>query len=495
MADKDKWTFGQSSGFGFGNPAANPVRNTGFSFGTPATTAPFAGTTSAWPFSQTTSANSAFNFGSVPATTGTANTGFTFGAPTTTTTANTGFAFNTPNTATMSSGFTFGAPTTTSTMPFSGTSSVTPFTQSGTSSTFSFGSAPTTTTNVGFTFNTPTTTTASTGFMLGTPITPSTTTTLLSSAPSLLQSSQALTTNSAFSFGSVPAITTSNTGFPFSASTTVANLFPATSSVLPVVQATTVPSTQAVTVSTTSALKTTASQLTPANVPTTKTVAFTFPQSILTTTTNSSVVTTAAATTTASLLLTTTTAPATTVTSSVSTANNQMSFKQLEDHINIWFNELNQLEMDFQQQAQTINSWDSLLVNNALKITEVNEALERLKSDHTRIDHQLDFIISQQNELDSLLEPLENIKIDSSVLDSATTEREETYSLVEQVNNDLQTIGCDLQTFIKRLNETKSNQDTHDPLSSINKILNSHMDALQYIENQIILLKANLPQN
>lgn len=169
----------------------------------------------------------------------------------------------------------------------------------------------------------------------------------------------------------------------------------------------------------------------------------------------------------------------------------QMTFKQLEGYINVWLNELNQMEGDFQKQSQTINSWDSLLVNNALKITNINENLDLLKEEHKRIDQQLDFVISQQNELEQLLEPLEKIQVDFNVNDTASTEREFTYSLVDTVSNDLQGIGTELQNFIKKLNETKANQDLNDPLSSIGKILNSHIDALQYIEHQISVLKRN----
>lgn len=48
-----------------------------------------------------------------------------------------------------------------------------------------------------------------------------------------------------------------------------------------------------------------------------------------------------------------------------------------------------------------------------------------------------------------------------------------------------------LQDFIKKLNETKSNQDSNDPIVQISKILNSHMDVLQWVENQIKTVKIN----
>ena len=122
-----------------------------------------------------------------------------------------------------------------------------------------------------------------------------------------------------------------------------------------------------------------------------------------------------------------------------------MTFRQLEDQINLWLNELSQLEAEFHIQAQTINSWDSLLINNGLKITQINETLEKLRTDHTRIDHQLDFIIAQQNELEQLLVPIENQKYEISSNNAVNSEREFTYSMVETVHNDLNGIGNDLK--------------------------------------------------
>jgi len=172
-------------------------------------------------------------------------------------------------------------------------------------------------------------------------------------------------------------------------------------------------------------------------------------------------------------------------------APKEMTFRQLEDSVQIWLKELEGLEKDFHDQASTINQADSLLINNAYKISQLNDTLEKLKADQANIDRQLDFIIFQQNELEKLLEPLENCKIEGTT-DPASSEREFTYSLVESVNNDLQSIGSDLEVFIKKLNDMKSSQDSHDPLNAINKVLNAHMDALMYIETQVQSLKTSI---
>ena len=172
----------------------------------------------------------------------------------------------------------------------------------------------------------------------------------------------------------------------------------------------------------------------------------------------------------------------------------EMTFRQLEANINVWENELTSLEGEFHEQASHINRADSLLINNATQITRLNETLERLKSDQASVDRQLDFVMYQQNELEKLLEPLEKAQTDVSS-DPASSEREFTYSLLESVNNDLQGIGVDIETFIKKLNIAKTARDSGDPLVPISKVLNAHMDALVHIESQVQSLKAALDLN
>lgn len=154
-------------------------------------------------------------------------------------------------------------------------------------------------------------------------------------------------------------------------------------------------------------------------------------------------------------------------------------------------NELTQFESDFHDQSQTINSWDSLLISNGQKLIDMDKMIEKLNVSHRGLDHQLDFIIAQQKELEQLLEQVEDNKLDLGA-NNVNAEREHTYSLIETVHNDLNAIGTDLKDFIKKLNETKStNHDSNDPMIQILKILNSHMDVLQWMENQIKNIKVN----
>ncbi|KAJ8299031.1 hypothetical protein KUTeg_023091 [Tegillarca granosa] len=69
----------------------------------------------------------------------------------------------------------------------------------------------------------------------------------------------------------------------------------------------------------------------------------------------------------------------------------QITYQQLEENINKWMTDLEKQERDFLQQATQVNAWDRLLVENGEK----------------KLDHELDFIKSQQKELEELLVPLE----------------------------------------------------------------------------------------
>lgn len=158
-----------------------------------------------------------------------------------------------------------------------------------------------------------------------------------------------------------------------------------------------------------------------------------------------------------------------------------MTFRHLEDNVNTWIRELAQLEQEFQQQAQAINSWDSLLVNNAVKICQINQNVEQLKSENEKLNRQLEFIQEQHREIEKVLEPLEKMKLDTS----ANGERETTYNLVETVQNELHSLSEGLQNFIMKLNEDQSNGHNSDPIHQIEQVLNAQMDALQYVERHI----------
>lgn len=62
--------------------------------------------------------------------------------------------------------------------------------------------------------------------------------------------------------------------------------------------------------------------------------------------------------------------------------------------------------------------------NNALQIVALNETLQSVRTEQQSLDHELDFVLGQQRELEELLIPLERELSNVIITDP---EREQTY--------------------------------------------------------------------
>uniref|UniRef100_A0A8C5Q3Q9 Nuclear pore glycoprotein p62 n=1 Tax=Leptobrachium leishanense TaxID=445787 RepID=A0A8C5Q3Q9_9ANUR len=185
-----------------------------------------------------------------------------------------------------------------------------------------------------------------------------------------------------------------------------------------------------------------------------------------------------------------------TANSSVSTTP-VMTYVQLENLINKWSLELEDQEKHFLQQATQVNAWDRTLIHNGERITALHRELETVKLDQKRQDQELDFILSQQKELEDLLIPLEeSVKEQSGTiyLQHADEEREKTYKLAENIDAQLKRMAQDLKDVIEHLNTSIGPGDSNNPLQQICKILNAHMDSLQWIDQNSALLQRKVEQ-
>uniref|UniRef100_A0A4X2L971 Nuclear pore glycoprotein p62 n=1 Tax=Vombatus ursinus TaxID=29139 RepID=A0A4X2L971_VOMUR len=174
-----------------------------------------------------------------------------------------------------------------------------------------------------------------------------------------------------------------------------------------------------------------------------------------------------------------------------------MTYAQLESLINKWSLELEDQEKHFLQQATQVNAWDRTLIENGEKITSLHREVEKVKLDQKRLDQELDFILSQQKELEDLLAPLEEaVKEQSGIiyLQHADEEREKTYKLAENIDAQLKRMAQDLKDIIEHLNMSGGPPDTSDPLQQICKILNAHMDSLQWIDQNSALLQRKVEE-
>ncbi|XP_007507066.1 nuclear pore glycoprotein p62-like isoform X5 [Monodelphis domestica] len=174
-----------------------------------------------------------------------------------------------------------------------------------------------------------------------------------------------------------------------------------------------------------------------------------------------------------------------------------MTYAQLESLINKWSLELEDQEKHFLHQATQVNAWDRTLIENGEKITTLHREVEKVKLDQKRLDQELDFILSQQKELEDLLAPLEEAVKEQSgtiYLQHADEEREKTYKLAENIDAQLKRMAQDLKDIIEHLNMSGGPPDTNDPLQQICKILNAHMDSLQWIDQNSALLQRKVEE-
>ncbi|XP_070554864.1 nuclear pore glycoprotein p62-like isoform X2 [Ptychodera flava] len=188
----------------------------------------------------------------------------------------------------------------------------------------------------------------------------------------------------------------------------------------------------------------------------------------------------------------------TTTTHSAASAGTTMNYRQLEEAINKWTVDLEDQEKVFLIQATQVNAWDRLLIDNGEKIKTLHTDVEKVKVDQQRLEHELDFILSQQRELDDILKPLEEaIKSQqgSVYAQHADLEREDTYQTAENIDSQLKRMSQDLREIIEHVNNVNlTSQDADDPIQQISKILNAHMDSLLWVDQSTAMLQRKVDE-
>jgi len=177
----------------------------------------------------------------------------------------------------------------------------------------------------------------------------------------------------------------------------------------------------------------------------------------------------------------------------------QVSYKSLEETVDKWLHDLNEQEKIFLNQAAQVNMWDRQLIENGEKISETHNEVERVKAEQSRLDRELDFILSQQEELEELLNPIEaqlNSQQMISYAQHADIERERTYGLAENIDSQLKQMMQSLNEIIDHVNtsNTTPKNQKDDTMVQISKILNAHMDSLQWIDQNTNKLKQRVKE-
>jgi len=96
--------------------------------------------------------------------------------------------------------------------------------------------------------------------------------------------------------------------------------------------------------------------------------------------------------------------------------------------------------------------------------------MSKVKSEHGRLEHTLEYLKSQQGEFEGLMEQLENslppnMGLGGGSLGGVEPERETLYALAESVDTELQGMAEDLKDIIRHINEANRSIDQQDPVS------------------------------
>ncbi|XP_036780901.2 nucleoporin-62 C-terminal-like protein isoform X1 [Manis pentadactyla] len=172
-----------------------------------------------------------------------------------------------------------------------------------------------------------------------------------------------------------------------------------------------------------------------------------------------------------------------------------MKCGQLEDLLNKWTCELEDQEKYFLCQSNHFNAWDLTVIENGEKITDLQE-VEKMKQDQERLEGELDFILSQQKELEDLLTPLkEFVKNDHGgfVYLQQANDHERMYNLAENIGGQLKQVTLDLKDITEYPNAFQSPANT-DLLHQICRILNAHLSSLQWINQNSGMLQRKVEE-
>lgn len=98
----------------------------------------------------------------------------------------------------------------------------------------------------------------------------------------------------------------------------------------------------------------------------------------------------------------------------------------------------------------------------------MSNGVERVKQQQQQLDQELDFILSQQKELEDCIAPLEKELEGVSVSD---VDRDQTYKLAENIDVQLKQMSEDLKEIIEHLNESNKSQESSDPVKQFVYVL------------------------
>ncbi|GME70128.1 unnamed protein product [Ambrosiozyma monospora] len=193
--------------------------------------------------------------------------------------------------------------------------------------------------------------------------------------------------------------------------------------------------------------------------------------------------------------------------------------RNLEDLINKWTGQLSTSSKTFELYSEKINNWDQILVGSSDSIAKLYTDSTQCEQKQQKIDQNLSYIEKQQEELEKLLEGYEKqsetllasvqqsgSKPSSNAIGVGSTGneivltndqvREKSYKLAEILELKLESLNTNFSSLISEvnvvsdsfnkslLNSTTKNVEDEDVLEDVLKLLNNHMESLNWMEKE-----------
>ncbi|KAG0267032.1 FG-nucleoporin nsp1 [Mortierella polycephala] len=177
--------------------------------------------------------------------------------------------------------------------------------------------------------------------------------------------------------------------------------------------------------------------------------------------------------------------------------------KSMDEILHQWSKQLDEQTKAFREQARKVSDWDRKLFANGHQISQLYQMTVETEQTQKTIDQNLDYIDSQQQELSGILDLYEDqvqkmfekdaasAGVNANGLRPVDEQREQTYSLAENLNKQLDDMSQNLTSMIDEINQTapKADDESGDPVSQIVQILNAHLTSLQWIDETTTALQ------
>ena len=137
----------------------------------------------------------------------------------------------------------------------------------------------------------------------------------------------------------------------------------------------------------------------------------------------------------------------------------------MDEIITKWATDLSKYQKEFQNQAQKVQLWDKMLVENSGKIQLLYGHTLEAERATTEVERQLTAVENDQRELEAWIDNYER-QVDEMTanqggqgdgLTGPDQERERTYKLADQLMARLNDMGKDLTSIIEEINDASSN--------------------------------------